>query len=459
MSQAFYRQVRATRFGACLGTSLLLLGIFSGPTALADPAPQQPNETDPAETALSPADLANDEESDDEAQQLPPGHPSVDGQGETAGPGSGAPQQSPMGSLSQSAAVAPGTVEVHVVDNANQPVAGASVDLQIHRESVAEGNAERHETAITDSSGTVRFGQLSSDSAVSYRLLLDSNAAHYGLPPFQLTAQRGVAVTLHRLDTVRDIAKALVAFDSMVFVEPRDNVFQFDVVYRVYNVSQSVWVPDEVQVKLPSDRQAVTAQTSGEDVQVQVSPLGVRLVGAVTPGQHQLSYTFQVPRHNTSTASFEVGLPPNVMQARVGVASSRSTELSVDGFQEARASASQSGQRLLVAGQTFGQRKRIPAELRFEIRGLPTLGSGRIVAAAVASSLALLGLLYAVYRNRKSNQDAPKVFLQEHARVRLLKELADLEQAKVTGSVGPRTYEDTRTTLVEALVRLEPLAD
>jgi hypothetical protein len=41
----------------------------------------------------------------------------------------------------------------------------------------------------------------------------------------------------------------------------------------------------------------------------------------------------------------------------------------------------------------------------------------------------------------------------------LLKELADLEQAKVTGVVGPRTYEDTRTTLVEALVRLEPAVE
>jgi len=458
MNQAFHRPTHAARVRACFGTCLSLLGVLIGPTALADSAAQQPNEANLAESALSPADLANDDESDEEAQQLPPGHPSVNVQGEAAGPGSGAPQQSPLGSLSQTTAVAPGIVEVHVVDSANQPVPGTSVVLQIHRESVAEGNAERQQTAVTDGSGMTRFAQLSSDSAVSYRLLLDSNAVHYGLPPFQLTAQRGVVVTLRRLDTVRDIGKALVAFESMIFVEPRDSVFQFDIVYRVYNVGQSVWVPDEVQVNLPSDRQAVTAQASGEDVQVQVSPLGVRLVGAVTPGQHQLSFTFQVPRHNTSTASFEVGLPPHVMQARVGVASSRSTELSVDGFQEARPSASQSGQRLLVAAQTFDQRTRSPAELRFEIRGLPTLGSGRIVAAVVASSLALLGLLYAVYRYRWSNQDAPKV-LQDHARTRLLKEIADLEQAKSTGSVGPRTYEDTRTTLVEALVRLEPAAE
>jgi hypothetical protein len=458
MKRTFQRQMHAVQVGACLATSLVLLGVLTSPRALADSAPQQPQETEFAESAPNSTDLANDDENDDEAQRLPPGHPSVDGQGNAAGPDTSA-SQSPMGSLSPSTAVAPGIVEVHVVDNANQPVPNASVELQIHRESVAEGNAEQQQSAVTDSSGIARFGQLSSDSAVSYRLLLNTNSAHYGLPPFQLTAQHGVMVTLHRLDTVRDIGKALVAFDSVVFVEPRDSVFQFDVVYRVFNVSQSVWVPDEVQIKLPADRQAVTAQTSGEDAQVQVSPLGVRLVGAITPGQHQLSFTFQVPRHNTSTASFEVGLPPNVMQARVGVASSRSTELSVDGFQEARTSSSQTGQRLLVAGQTFGQQKRIPAELRFEIRGLPTLGSGRIVAAVVAASLALLGLLYAFYRNRRSNQDAPKIFLQEHARTRLLKELADLEQARATGSVGPRTYEDTRTTLVEALVRLEPATE
>jgi hypothetical protein len=47
----------------------------------------------------------------------------------------------------------------------------------------------------------------------------------------------------------------------------------------------------------------------------------------------------------------------------------------------------------------------------------------------------------------------------ESARKRLLEELAELELAKAEGSVGPRTYEDTRTTLVEALVRLEPATD
>jgi hypothetical protein len=342
-----------------------------------------------------------------------------------------------------------------VVDANNQPVSGTTVLLQVHRESVAEGNTDRQLSAATDALGVARFEQLALDSAVSYRLLLRSGSAQYGLQPFQLLPQQGVAATLRQLDQVRDVRKALVAADAMIFVEPRDEVFQFEVLYRLYNVGQSVWVPENVQLDLPVGRQALNAQ-SGEDVLVEPSERGVRLVGAVAPGQHQVSFTFQLPRHNSPSATFEMGLFPNVMQARVGVASGKNTEFSVDGFQDARPSATPSGQRLLVSGQVFDRGTQPPRELRFEIRGLPTLGSGRIVATMVATALVTLGLLYALLRRRGRRSDGQML---ESARKRLLEELAELELAKAEGSVGPRTYEDTRTTLVEALVRLEPATD
>jgi hypothetical protein len=364
---------------------------------------------------------------------------------------------SPLGSITESPAVAPGTIEVHVVNASNQPAPGVSVLLQVHRESVAEGNTDRQQNAVTDGSGVARFERLSADSAESYRLLLKSGGGQYGLQPFQLSVRQGVIATLRQLDQVNDVRQAMVAADAMVFVEPRDDVFQFEVLYRLYNVGQSVWVPEDVQAELPRERQAVNAQ-AGDDVQFQATDRGVRLVGAVAPGQHQVSFTFQVPRHNSPAATFEVGLLPNVIQARVGVASGRNTELSVDGFQEARPSATSSGQRLLVSGQVFDRGIRAPHELRFEIRGLPTLGSGRVTAAIIAGVLAALGLVYAVRQRRKPQREAPQM-LEDKARQRLLEELAELERAKTTGTIGPRTYEDTRTTLIEALIRLEPATE
>jgi hypothetical protein len=443
--------------------AILSLLVLVPRATLADSEPQNPSEQSvpPSETrATMPAIGASaGDENDGDETELPPGHPPIDSAGST-----GAPADSTMpthgassGALTPSSAMPAGTIEVHVVDDKKQPSPGVSVILQIHRESVSEGNTENQRDALTDAIGIVRFERLSVGSSVSYRLQLSDGGARYGLEPFQLTEQQGVVATIHRFPLVRGLDKALVAAESMVFVEPKDNVFQFEVVYRLYNVGQTIWVPDDVQVQLPGDRQAMNIPQSADDVRVEASTRGIRFVGAVPPGQHEVSYTFQVPRSNVSSTSFELGMPPNVMQARVGVTSSRTTELTVEGFQEARPATMQNGQRLLLAMQTFDRVARPPTDLRFEIRGLPTLDSGRVVAAVVASVLALMGLAFAMRQHyRPSHEDTAKI-LEERARRRLLDELAELENAKVNGSIGPKTYEETRNTLVEALIRLEPL--
>jgi len=402
-----------------------------------------------AAAADSPTDAAApDSPTDGEAAELPPGHPPV-------GTGPANEMRSPVGTLGPSAAVAPGTIEVHVLDVDDQPVPRATVTLQVHRESVSEGNSDRLLSATTDGRGVTRFEQLSTDSALRYRVLLENGPVKYGPQPFQLGSQQGMSATVRRLELVNDVRHALVAFEAMVYIEPRDSVFQFDVLYRLYNVGASVWVPNTVQVSLPRNSQAFNVPDSGDDVVLKASDGGVRFAGAVTPGQHQLSFTFQVPRRNSPFASFDLGLPPNVMQARVGVAATRGTELTVDGFQEAHPMASQTGQRLLVTMQAFDRAVRLPSELRIELGGLPTLGAGRIVAAVIAGCLALAGLVYALWRHRKAVRNSAED-LQERARGRLLQELAELEAARAAGNIGPKTYEDTRTTLVEALVRLEP---
>jgi hypothetical protein len=151
-------------------------------------------------------------------------------------------------------------------------------------------------------------------------------------------------------------------------------------------------------------------------------------------------------------------MPPNLVQSRVGVASGRNTELIVDGFPEARPTTAENGQRLLLTVQTFDRGVQAPADLRIEINGLPTLGPGRIVAASAASILALLSLGFAFWRRRHGDDASDKRLLQDRARSCLLSELADLEAARTNGDIGPKTYEETRGALVEALVRLEPTA-
>ncbi len=218
--------------------------------------------------------------------------------------------------MNRVASVPVGTIEVHVVNEENRPVAGAAVILQLHKESVAEGNTDTQRDSVTDGGGAARFEHLSVDSAFSYRVMLNTGGVKYGPQPFQLTEQAGVSLGLHQYPLVHDLKQALVATESLVFIEPRDDVFQLEIVYQLFNIGRTIWVPEDVNLRLPSERQAFNTQQSSDDVRAESSRIGVRLIGAVPPGQHQVTYTFHVPRHNTANASFDFEFPPNVMQVK-----------------------------------------------------------------------------------------------------------------------------------------------
>jgi hypothetical protein len=352
-----------------------------------------------------------------------------------------------------------GTIEVHVLNDGNQPVSGAALALKTHRDSVAEGNTDIDGALVADANGIARFEHLATDSSFSYRVMLTHDGVKYGMQPFQLTALAGVVLTLHQYPVVRDLKQALVAIETLVFVEPRDDVFQFEVVYQLFNVGKTIWVPDAIDVRLPIDRRAFNAQQSSDDIRVEASNIGIRLAGAVPPGQHQVAYTFHVPRHNTANAAFDIELPPHVIQVKVGLASSRNAELLVDGFADAQPTTSQNGQRLLLTAKSFDRPNELPGDLRFEVRGLPTIGVGRIVAACVSVFVVLLGVFFAMIKKRLGQPADHDQTLHNRARERLLAELAELEMAKLTGRIGPTTFADTRSIILEALIRLEPVTE
>ena len=452
---------------SALHLSVVALVLATGSTAArADSVPSsQPSPNAPTAAAPSPQQSPPSHESDPGAEanpSLPPGHPPLDSMQEAEpsedDPG-GASAQVSRDTIVRAASIPVGTIEVRVVNGENQPVAGSTVVVQLHRESVSEGNTEAQREAVTSAAGVARFEHLATDTALSYRVMLNDGGVKYGMQPFQLTEQAGVGLTLHQYPIVRDLKQALIAVESLVFVEPRDDVFQFEVIYELFNVGQTIWAPDQMHVRLPSERKAFNAQQSSDDVRVEASDVGAHLVGAVPPGQHQVAYTFQVPRHNAPNASFDLELPPNVMQVKVGLASGRGAELLVDGFPDPQPTSAQNGQRLLLTSKSFERSSPLSSELRLEVRGLPTVGAGRIVAAFVAITLALSGLAFAFAKRRRGVSERENRALQDKARERLLSELAELEGAKLSGRIGPRTYEETRGTLMDALIRLEPAVE
>jgi len=434
---------------------------FAAASAQAQPADSALPSQDPVQQGPEPAldtretDTVNVPAAGD---ALPPGHPPVDSiQAAEDGIDPGAlPGRD---TVSYSSTVPVGALEIHVLDAENRPVPGATVLVQLHRESVSEGNTESKREVVTDKAGIGRVDRLLTDSAVSYRVKVRDGGVSYGMQPFQLNEHAGAIVTIHRYALARDLKQAMVAMQSLVFVEPKDDVFQFEVVYDMFNVGKTTWVPDRLSLRLPSHWKAFNAQQSSEDVHVESSEEGVRITGAVPPGQHQVTYTFQVPRENTPNASFELDLPPNTMMSKVGLASGRNSELSVEGFADPEPTANQNGQHLLVTSKTYDRSTQMPTDLRFEVRGLPTIGIGRVVAAVLAVVVAALGLLFALTKRGRGQAERQAHSLHERARERLMEEMAELESAKVNGQIGPRTYEETRNTLIEALVRLEPLID
>ncbi len=448
------------------GGVLLVLVLVTGSHAFgADSVPSSQSNPNASAASNTQPPSQDSDESAEPNPALPPGHPPVDSMPDTEAaaddgqdPGGSSIQLS-RDTITRSAAIPAGTIEVRVVNVDNQPVARATVVLQLHRESVAQGNTEGQRDVVTSAAGVARFEHLATDSTLSYRVMINDGGVKYGVQPFQLTEQAGVGLTLHQYPIVRDLKQALVAVESLVFVEPRDDVFQFEVVYELFNVGHTLWVPDQLHMRLPSERKAFNTQLASDDVRVEASDVGVRLAGAVPPGQHQVSYTFQVPRHNAPNASFDFEMPPNVMQVKVGLASSRGAELLVDGFPDPQPTTAQNGQRLLLTSKSFQRSSPLSSELRLEVRGLPTVGFGRIVAAFAATTLAIVGLAFALSKRARGAPDHENEALQDRARERLLNELVELEGAKLTGRIGPRTYEETRGTLMDALIRLEPAVD
>jgi hypothetical protein len=133
-------------------------------------------------------------------------------------------------------------------------------------------------------------------------------------------------------------------------------------------------------------------------------------------------------------------------------------EIDVDGFEKPQTDVSQTGQRVLVTrrqavrGESHGV-----SGFTASLAGIPTPGSGRWIAALIATLLAGLGV--AAFRGKLG--DDTQADLQERdaerARRVLLDELVELTRARREGRIGPSTFESARRTLVEALARIVSL--
>jgi hypothetical protein len=346
-----------------------------------------------------------------------------------------------------------GTVEVTLVDAQERPQANVEVKLGILQQTVAEGEARQNKVSRSDAQGKVRFVGLKTATDFSYRVTVPRGPATYSSPPFQFKGEAGQSVLLHLFPVTEDIRKAMVGMRGIILIEPRDDVFQFQVMYRVFNIGTVTWVPSALTLDLPPEAKGFNAEEGMSDARFVAESGGrVRLAGTFAPGQHDTQFRFQVPNHGDADVNFRLELPPHVADLRVIAQSSPGMTLHVEGFEPAQPTVDANGQRLLFTAREMRQGDDQLRELAISVNGLPTKGLGRWIAVALAAGLAAVGLSAA----RKAPAQPKKLAREELAAARelLLDELVALERARGAGKIGPATYESAKRRLVEAVARL-----
>lgn len=351
-----------------------------------------------------------------------------------------------------------GTIELEVLDELERPAPGIPVELLVSYESVAEG--PKHETLerTTNEQGKVRFDSLSRELRYSYSIIARRGAGTYGVAPFRLNENRGQRVRLHVFPTTEDPMKALVGMRGFVYLQPREDVFHVEVLFRVLNLSTTSWVPRTVVMQLPQGFQAFDSSKEGAAGFVEEPGRGARMDGTFAPGQHDVRFTFQVPRQGKASQRFELTLPPHVADLRVITEAAPGMTLDVEGFGPAEATRGPSGDRVLITRRVAGVGSGTFNDVRIDLGGLPVHGSARWIAVLVAALIALGGLVTAWLRRGDEARAGAGEGDLERARELLLEELVAVERAFAQGHVGPRTHEQARRQLLDALARLDPTA-
>jgi hypothetical protein len=348
-----------------------------------------------------------------------------------------------------------GTIEAIIVDGNEQPLVGHEVRLGIVYQSVAEGESRSEKFQKTDNLGRARFDGLSVQGGYSYRVVLKSGIAEYASMPIVLAEDMGQRLSIHVFPVTDDVDKAYVGIRGITYVETRDDLFQFQVMYRVFNLGGVTWVPRGVRFSLPTGFKAFTADRSMTDQRFEANDSGVELRGTFTPGQHDVSFRFQVEKDRVENAYFSLGLLPHVYEMRVIAAASAAMKLDVPGFEVPQVDQTQNGQRVLVTRRLFNATDNDTKTYSIGLHGLPVPGPGRWIAALIAALLAASGFAAAWgYLSFDAPGKAKRDEELNRARNLILEELVEVERSRRLGALGPRAHSEARRILVDALARL-----
>jgi hypothetical protein len=383
-----------------------------------------------------------------QGEPVPAGHPPV---GSAAAP---APKLE-EDAVIPSPEVPAGTIRVKLVNEKGEPLPNADVKLGILFQKISEGEQKSEQRAKTDINGFASFSGLTQSSDFSYRVSARSGPAEYSSDPIQLKGGQGVLALLHVYPVTRDLESASIGSRGFIYVETRDDVFQFEVLFRIFNMGTVTWVPDGTEMKLPAGFKAFKAGESMGDARFEEEAgRGVRLAGTFSPGQHNVSFRFQIPRKEEDSASFRFGMLPHTAEIRFIAEAAATMQLDVEGFEKPQVDTNQNGQRVVVTRHVARRGEAPMKSFEAQLSGIPTPGMGRWIAVLIGGLLAAVGgAAYAGKLGTETQQQLRRKDAERAQKV-LLDELVELTRARRDERIGPSTFESARRALVEALSRI-----
>jgi hypothetical protein len=434
------------------------------------PAPKAPSSAAASAAASAPHPGASASASAPApSSELPPGHPPT-GEMPPGHPPTGEvpadhPQQAPKripDRVAPDEELAPGTIDVLILDGDDQPVPRVPITLGILFNSVSTGESRERRVVTTDDDGFYRFEGLKFGSGIAYRITTDNGPASFGSQPFGLTDQGGMKVILHRYDADTTLEESRILMEAIVVLDIKQDAIAINHLVRVMNFSNRAFVATDVRVPFPPDYQGFDKEETMNGAGIIERDGAMEFTGTFPPGQTETSFRYQVPLAFGSDQKLRLPLPPRVARSRVILKAGKGMGLAVAGFPAAEEGRLNDGSRMLFttfAPQTEAEMMRLlesvsPITLDVSIQGLPTPGPKRIVAVLLAV-LAIAGGAFYLHRRREAGDLAPDQREDlEHARDTLLGEIALLEKMHQRGEVGPRSYETLRNQLLEALARI-----
>jgi hypothetical protein len=369
----------------------------------------------------------------------------------------GAKRQGPR--IAPAPDLAAGDIEVRLNSRNVNNVGNATVTLLVSKQSIERGNTDTTLTATTDERGVAYFPGQSTESDHVYDVQVMVGAARYSSGQFQFkSTDTGLRVLIPVYDSQAALDDLLVLTRTLIALVPQDDMFVVDVLFRVENYGEVTWLPENVVFPLPEGFKALTVRDPKADAHFEAAGEGgVRLVGTLAPGQHDLLFRFHLPTDGKAESSFRFPTNINTGMVRVILESSPTMKLEIPGFPAPEESRNQEGQRRLMVGRDFVTDKvRAPDDIEVKISGIQTPAAGRSVAVGLAAVIALGGIAQAFGRRRVSSNLRSDLSKEDRERASelLLAELIQLEQAFQQGAIGRKTHEQAKRQLLEAFARL-----